>query len=185
MQERTPAEVGELLRRRRETLGLTQHTVPNVSSATVGKIERAAADRFRSATLTSYLHALGLEVDAWDRLLAGTSLDSVTAPDRPAPAESLAARLEAIEKRLAALEQPGPPLVSGSGLRLLPAHEDPDEFPEAAHEPGGEGDPQRGAGGWARPPVGATPAEDGEAIDEGVDPPAPDDFDQGEPGDGA
>lgn len=77
MEPRTPAEVGEILRQRRDALLLTQEGIEGVSSATVGKIERAAAESFKRNTMTAYLTALGLAPDAYAKLIEGHAIESL------------------------------------------------------------------------------------------------------------
>lgn len=71
MPERTPEEVGDLVRQRRIEKGLTQEDVPGVSSATFHKIEAGKQTSFRASTLRSLGTALDWPIDALDRLTAG------------------------------------------------------------------------------------------------------------------
>src|SRR4051812_8964449 len=71
MGERTEQEVGDILKERREQLGLTQEDTPNVSSATVRKIENGTATSFRRASMLAYMDALGWPPNSRDRLIAG------------------------------------------------------------------------------------------------------------------
>jgi transcriptional regulator with XRE-family HTH domain len=71
MPTRTPAEVGAIIRARREFLHLTQDELPGLSSATVGKIERGTADRFKRPTLIRLAAALDWRPDALDMLIGG------------------------------------------------------------------------------------------------------------------
>lgn len=85
--KRTPQQVGQLIRARRDKLGLSQEQIPGVSSATVGKIERAAADAFRPRQLVALMQALRWPTDAYQRLLDGE--DPATWPDTPPPTSAL------------------------------------------------------------------------------------------------
>lgn len=74
MKKRTPQQVGEILRQRREQLFLSQDDLDGVSSATVGKAERAVQTSFKPRTMAAYMRALGLVPGAYGRLLAGEDL---------------------------------------------------------------------------------------------------------------
>lgn len=91
MSERTRAEVGDIVRARRELLGLTQDDVPSASSSTVRKIENGTADRFRRSSIVGYMRALGWPADAMERLTAGADPSSLAeeapAAERRTPVE--------------------------------------------------------------------------------------------------
>lgn len=71
MKKRTAQEVGSILRKRREALGLTQEQC-EVSSALVKQIERGTAPPTgRGGTRAIYLRALRWPADAMERLLQG------------------------------------------------------------------------------------------------------------------
>lgn len=72
MSLRTPAEVGALVRRRREALGLTQEGIPNVSSSLVRSIERGTASlQGRGLTRAALMEALEWPPDGLQRLSNG------------------------------------------------------------------------------------------------------------------
>lgn len=71
MTKRSPAEVGQLIRQRREELGLSQEAIEGVSSSSVRKIENATAEDFRRSTIVAYMRALGWAPDAYERMRAG------------------------------------------------------------------------------------------------------------------
>lgn len=69
--KRDPAEVGALVKERREWVGLTQEGIPGVSSSTVRKVENGTADAFRRSSLVALLSALRWPADALEQLAAG------------------------------------------------------------------------------------------------------------------
>lgn len=75
--ERTDAEVGQLLKQRRNHLGLRQTDLPDVSAATVGPAERGFLPK-SGLTRSAYARALQWPPDAIDRLVAGDDLDEAT-----------------------------------------------------------------------------------------------------------
>lgn len=98
--KRTRAQVGELFRARRESLGLSQDDVPNLSSATVRKIENASVPSFKPRTLRTFAAGVAWQPDAYERLLAGADPTEMAAVDLRAPRDDLAASLDIIEAEL-------------------------------------------------------------------------------------
>lgn len=100
--KRTREQVGELFRARRESLGLSQDEVPNLSSTTVRKIENVSAPSFKPRTLRQLAVGIGWKADAYEQLLAGADPIEMVAdePVRPSSRDDLAASLDIIEAEL-------------------------------------------------------------------------------------
>jgi transcriptional regulator with XRE-family HTH domain len=82
---RTWSRVGKLVRERRLDLGMTQEELAasagkDLSSATLGKIERGGADLYRDATLRTLCKALAWTSDSIDRILGGADPVVVVVP---------------------------------------------------------------------------------------------------------
>lgn len=69
--ERTPAEIGALLRRRREHLDKNQDQLEHVSAATVRKLEAGTEPTPRKQTQLRLARALRWPPDAYERLKRG------------------------------------------------------------------------------------------------------------------
>ena len=112
--ERSWAEVGRLVRQRRDRLGLTQNEVVtraadingerSISTATINIIERGARDDYRRQTLIALARALDWPDDAVDRLRAGDDLDAIVGepPVTSAKIRNLERRVKVLEERLEA-----------------------------------------------------------------------------------
>lgn len=111
---RTPSEVGALVRARRESLGLTQEEVPNVSSSLVRTVERGTASGSgRGLTRAALMSALRWPPNGLELLAAGADpadLDLDRDPD-PEPIQMAASGADLEQLRTedpeayAALEQ--------------------------------------------------------------------------------
>ena len=103
--KRSAGEVGELIRARREACGLSQDDIPDVSSATMRKIENASAESFKPRTLRKVATALDWPPDAYARLLAGASMDDLRSEVRigPSDRDRMLTAIDAIEQQVRAL----------------------------------------------------------------------------------
>lgn len=94
--KRTPQQVGDILRRRREQLGRRQDRLVFVSAATARKIEQGTQQSFDAKSLTGYARAVRWPHDAYERLRNGEDpvvLPHVPDPDYDVPESSVTAAL--------------------------------------------------------------------------------------------
>lgn len=121
MADRTPAEVGAIVRQRREELGLTQEGC-GVSSSLVKQIESGTAPiEGRGSKRATFMKALSWPTDALTRLSRGEEprlmllehmrerarMDLLSEEDEPqsSPTERIIRAVEALEERVAELER--------------------------------------------------------------------------------
>jgi hypothetical protein len=110
---RSPTEVGKLVRRRRASFGYTQETVPGISSALVGQIERGTAPaEGRPLQRVAFMRALEWPEDALERLAGGVDPDALPRTVYGTARTDLGVTLSArgqvepgIERRLALIEE--------------------------------------------------------------------------------
>lgn len=160
MNEHTWPTVGELVKRRRERLGLRQdelRALGGPGSATVGKIERAKQDGFPPRTQHQMERALGWptgrieelmfalaagdDVEDWVSLTVGADIPDLSKLPEVPQVDELETRLRALELRVARLEL----AASGTGLSVVPStvadavaadqDEDPDLAARESEEP--------------------------------------------------
>lgn len=109
--KRTAEQVGDIVRRQREMLGLTQEEIKGISSSLIGQIERGVAPPGgRAGPRVAFMRALGWPPDALERIANGEDpedFDPHGLPLRAMPADldvSDPPLLEEVAQRVTALE---------------------------------------------------------------------------------